>query len=901
MASDYDNSDPVAQLYNVSSLADAHIPSQQELDLLFGPLYDEFFNAGSNPQDTQPTTNIQPTSPPSTPTYVHAEENNDNQAEEEHLLNDESTNPFYALVWELVDKPFGKSIIRLKWLWKNKKDEDQTVIRNKARLVAKGTQVFSNLLDGRENGISQWSTEGGGLQIHQSPRGIFINQAKYALEILHKHGMEKGQSIGTPMATKPKLDADLSGNPTDQTDYRSKIESLITKVCEEQKQNMEDTTIELVEVCRPKDLCMHNNVDDLIGSALIYKLLSFNLKPQPLDKEKQEVKNIVEQLTKCRTRIAESLQNFRVIYKMSSISNTSRISSVIAIVPDLPTKEPEYSLSMGDERLSTIPETKLDEVKKSSVKNLVPIPSEFEVTSDNESECDVPVNDESSQIFTTFPNLLFDCNDDFTSSDDKSLSNENVSMENFKIYLNPLFDYLLEEFFGELAHIDLNPPGIKEADFDLEKEICLVENLLYDNSSPRPPKELNAEIADTIVKSLSPFPILVEDSNSQIEEIDLFLDTDATGNDTPPFPKNESFNFDHHDDPSFPRPPPEPPDVKYIQMMDYALWDVIDNGISLPKTQVVEGVTTLMPMTFAEDKAQRRLEVKARTTLMMGISNKHQLKFNYIKDAKQLMEAIEKRFGGNDATKKTQRNLLKQQYENFTPSNSEMLDQTFNKLKKLVSQLELLGEKFSQEFVNQNTNRAVNTAQVVNTALGVSTFGTQVNTANIDNLSGVVICAFLASQPSSPQLVNKDLEQVHPDDLEEMDLKWKMAMLTTRAKRECKALRSQDTKHKESKRRTVPMEIPASTALMVDNCKNRFTYENYNVVPPPYTGNFMPPKPDLTFTGLEEFANKLVVENYDAKTSKTKPKDVRKNNDAPIIKEWVSNDEEEEVTQPKIK
>nr|GEX30746.1 retrovirus-related Pol polyprotein from transposon TNT 1-94 [Tanacetum cinerariifolium] len=66
-----------------------------------------------------------------------------------------------------------------------------------------------------------------GLQIHQSPRGIFINQAKYTLEILHKHGMDKGQSIGTPMATKPKLDADLSGNPVDHTDYRSKIGPLI--------------------------------------------------------------------------------------------------------------------------------------------------------------------------------------------------------------------------------------------------------------------------------------------------------------------------------------------------------------------------------------------------------------------------------------------------------------------------------------------------------------------------------------------------------------------------------------------------------------------------------------------------------------------------------------------------
>nr|GEV98269.1 retrovirus-related Pol polyprotein from transposon TNT 1-94 [Tanacetum cinerariifolium] len=66
-----------------------------------------------------------------------------------------------------------------------------------------------------------------GLQIYQSSSGIFINQAKYTLEILHKHGMNKGQSIGTPMATKPKLDANLSGNPVDQTNYRSKIGSLM--------------------------------------------------------------------------------------------------------------------------------------------------------------------------------------------------------------------------------------------------------------------------------------------------------------------------------------------------------------------------------------------------------------------------------------------------------------------------------------------------------------------------------------------------------------------------------------------------------------------------------------------------------------------------------------------------
>nr|GEU81296.1 hypothetical protein [Tanacetum cinerariifolium] len=157
-----------------------------------------------------------------------------------------------------------------------------------------------------------------------------------------------------------------------------------------------------------------------------------------------------------------------------------------AIAPILPTEEPKYSLSMRDEYLSTIPKTESDEVIKSSVANLVPIPSESDVTSDNESECDVLVCDD----FTTFSNPLFDSNDDFTSSDDESLSDKD------------------------------------EADFDLEEEIYLVENLLYDNSSPRPSNELNAKIANTILESLSPSPIPVEDSDSQIEEIDLFLDTD---------------------------------------------------------------------------------------------------------------------------------------------------------------------------------------------------------------------------------------------------------------------------------------------------------------------------------------------------------------------------------------
>ncbi|GKF89994.1 hypothetical protein Tco_0263957, partial [Tanacetum coccineum] len=105
----------------------------------------------------------------------------------------------------------------------------------------------------------------------------------------------------------------------------------------------------------------------------------------------------------------------------------------------------------------------------------------------------------------------------------------------------------------------------------------------------------------------------------------------------------------------------------------------------------------------------------------------------------------------------------------------------------------------------------------VNTAHGVSTVSTQVNAANftnIDNLSDAVIYAFFSSQPNSPQLIHKDLQHIHPDDMEEMDLRWQMDMLTIKARRECIAPRNQDNKNKESSRRSVPVETSTSIALV---------------------------------------------------------------------------------------
>nr|GEU48111.1 hypothetical protein [Tanacetum cinerariifolium] len=231
---------------------------------------------------------------------------------------------------------------------------------------------------------------------------------------------------------------------------------------------------------------------------------------------------------------------------------------------------------------------------------------------------------------------------------------------------------------------------------------------------------------------------------------------------------------------------------QYIQMVDYSLWEVKENGNAPSITQGVE--TTIAPTTV-EEKAQRR-------------------------------------FGGNDATKKTQRNLLKQQYENFTTSSSEVLDQTFDWLQKLISQLKIHGESISQKDINhkllrslspewnthtivwrnkpeidtlslddlynnlkiyepevkETSNLNTNTQNVafmssnstsslngaVNTAHGVTTASTQatvVNSATINNLSDTIICSFFSSQPNSLQLDNEDLQQIHPDDLEEMDLR----------------------------------------------------------------------------------------------------------------------------------
>nr|GEU64681.1 ribonuclease H-like domain-containing protein [Tanacetum cinerariifolium] len=254
---------------------------------------------------------------------------------------------------------------------------------------------------------------------------------------------------------------------------------------------------------------------------------------------------------------------------------------------------------------------------------------------------------------------------------------------------------------------------------------------------------------------------------------------------------------------------------QYFLITDYSLWEVILNGDSSASTRVIEGVVLPVAPTTAEQRLARKNELKARGTLVMALLDKHQLKFNIHKDAKTLMEVIEKRFGGNKETKKVHKTLLKQQYENFTGSSFESLNQIHDGQQKLINQLEILGESLSQEDINLKFLRSLPTEWRTYTLIwrnktdleeqsiddlfnGLKIYEAEVKSSssaststqnisfvssqNIDSTNELV-SAVASVLSNSPQLDSDDLKQIDADDLEEMDLKWQTTMLTVRARR----------------------------------------------------------------------------------------------------------------------
>ncbi|GJT43809.1 ribonuclease H-like domain-containing protein [Tanacetum coccineum] len=481
---------------------------------------------------------------------------------------------------------------------------------------------------------------------------------------------------------------------------------------------------------------------------------------------------------------------------------------------------------------------------------------------------------------------------------------------------------------------------------------------------------------------------------------------------------------------------------QYITHTDYALWEVIVNG-DAPAVASASAEGPIPPKT-AEQKLARKNELKAKSTLLLAIPDEHLLKFHRIKNAKTLWETIKTR--------------------------SEGLDKTNDRFQKLISQLEIHVDLYELSMDDLYNNLKVYEAEIKSQSSSIS--NSQNGQASSSTYANDVMFSLFANQFNSPQLDNKDLEQIDTDDLEEMDLKWQVAMLTMRVKRflkktgrnlnfnsreiigfdktkfecynchrrchfarECRAPRNHENRNGYAPKRILPVETPANALVVQDGIggydwsfqakeditnfalmtytsqgsssssssdserdvlkkynleiigyqlgleslearivihqKNEAVYEEdiaflkydvksgvgfdsqmnenelhdchlnksevfksasdssvneieeennqvndrfkkvegYHVVPPPYTGNYMPSRPDLSFAGLDDSIYKTNVsetissvpriESTASKSSKDsleQPKDVRPS--APIIEEWESDSDDDCVIRP---
>nr|GEV12956.1 hypothetical protein [Tanacetum cinerariifolium] len=297
------------------------------------------------------------------------------------------------------------------------------------------------------------------------------------------------------------------------------IDECCEEVPEEQKQKMEDTMFDLVKICHHKQfLCIHDDIDDIIESALDSKLLLINLiNSQSLDKKEQEVKNVVKQPAERRN-----------------------------LAPILSTKEPENSLRMRYEHLSITPKMESDEVTESNAESLLPIPSECEVTLGDKRECDELIceNYSTIDVCDNHSEILFDSNNDDLSSDDES--------------------------FEDIEYVDASVPDPEIVSIEEENVVQREEEEVEDISQVQDERLINLMKNNNSNTSNDPL----------LEEVDLFLSDDSI----PPGIENvadipegdihfleelliddsilshESSDSNFEDNPSIPRPPPEPPD-----------------------------------------------------------------------------------------------------------------------------------------------------------------------------------------------------------------------------------------------------------------------------------------------------------------------------------------------------
>nr|GEU40597.1 retrovirus-related Pol polyprotein from transposon TNT 1-94 [Tanacetum cinerariifolium] len=295
---------------------------------------------------------------------------------------------------------------------------------------------------------------------------------------------------------------------------------------------------------------------------------------------------------------------------------------------------------------------------------------------------------------------------------------------------------------------------------------------------------------------------------------------------------------------------------QYIQMMDYPLWDVIENGSTLPKTQVVEGVETVMPITSVEDKAQKRLEEQIHPDDFEKMDLKWQM-------AMLTMRA--RRFLNNTGRKL---NLNENEIVAFDKTKVECFNCHNRGHFARECRAPRVNNNRNKESIRRNVLVETTNSSALVSYNGLGGYDWSDQAKQGPNYA-------LMAYSISISDFEKAKEKVRTAQREKDGIQLTVEKLENASKNINKLIDSQ----------------------IVDNCKKGL---GYNAVPPLHTGFFMPPKPDLSFIGLEELTSKPIVETLNAKTSEDVPKVVKKDNGAPFIKDWKSADEDESVPQPRI-
>nr|GEW97165.1 ribonuclease H-like domain-containing protein [Tanacetum cinerariifolium] len=403
--------------------------------------------------------------------------------------------------------------------------------------------------------------------------------------------------------------------------------------------------------------------------------------------------------------------------------------------------EPSDTFLIGDKVISTTPKRENDKFIKSSVNDLVPIPRESKVTSDSNLECSMPLDSTRSPRLDVLGERKVDIDLPFGEHlDTLSTGDREIEFNPRDIKTNDLIP-VLWVFDEPLVGLDLSKLAIiYNHDGDQPK-----------TSNPTPPIPLPTQQIPHIISSIKP-PILKKG------EYDIW-----------------AMKMEH-----------------YLSHTDYPVWQVIWNGNGpVSVTTDTNGMIKVLSPKTAEEVVAKERERKARTTLLMALPEDHLSKFHKIADAKEMWEAIKSRFSGNDESKKMQKYMLKQQFEGFSVSTSEGLDtlnfdDLYNNLSVFERDVKGTTASSSSNIQNVAFVFADNTSSTNDVSTAYSFSSPSVSKSQKKgpaSYTDEVIHSFFANQSSAPQFDCDDLEQINDDDLEEMDLKWQVAMISMRIKK----------------------------------------------------------------------------------------------------------------------